>query len=149
LAYACRCLQDWPKLAPPAADAIVRFERQLAHEAQPAFEARYTHAWHGGDHKRATQLLADFTADVARQADALLDELSKEAAKKLGLPGVPPDHEILELLEAAAEAYAFEPTSDDGDASAGGAAAAASSSAAGSLLLGSRTSSSRGDASNA
>ena len=105
-------LQDWGVLAPPAAAAIVRFEERVEQELCPAFEARYVEALGAGREEEAARELVDFTAWVVQEAGALLDRLAAKAAKALGLPGVPEDARMLEMLEEAAEAYAFEPTSD-------------------------------------
>ncbi|EFN57508.1 hypothetical protein CHLNCDRAFT_143086 [Chlorella variabilis] len=104
--------QDWGVLAPPAAAAIVRFEERVEQELCPAFEARYVEALGAGREEEAARELVDFTAWVVQEAGALLDRLAAKAAKALGLPGVPEDARMLEMLEEAAEAYAFEPTSD-------------------------------------
>ena len=48
-----------------------------------------------------------FTASVAWRAGALLDELSRGAAAALGLPGVPPDARLLEMLNEAEALYHF------------------------------------------
>lgn len=106
--------QDWRTLAAPAADAIVAWERRVEQHHRPAFEAHYIKALqHQGD-AAATKLLVEFTHQLAGEAGALLDALAADTARRLGLPGVPPDAHLLQLLNAAAEAYAFEPTSDDG-----------------------------------
>ena len=81
---------------------------------RPAFEARYAKALRRQGEAAATQLLVEFTRQLAGEAGALLDALAADTARRLGLPGVPPDAHLLQLLNAAAEAYAFEPTSDDG-----------------------------------
>lgn len=79
---------------------------------RPALERRYRAALGRGDAEGAAQLLGAFTRRLAREAGGLLDALAGRAARGLGLPGVPPDARLLQLLEQAAEAYAFEPTSD-------------------------------------
>lgn len=105
--------QDWPLLAPHAAQAIVAWEAQVEHRQRPAMESQYIAAYQAGDEAGATGVLVDFTSSVLHQAGRLLEKLTAEVAQKLGLPGVPSDQRLLEMLEGAAEAYAFEPTSDD------------------------------------
>lgn len=79
----------------------------------PAMEARYAAAWRAGDTAGAARELTSFTSDVLQQAGELLEGLAEHAALQLGMPGVPSDSWLLQRLEEAAEAYAFEPTSDD------------------------------------
>ena len=88
----------------------------MEREQRPAMEAGYAAAHAAGDVAAATAELVGFTRRVVRQAAALLDDLAEQAAAGLGLPGVPPAEGWLEMLKEAAEAYAFEPTSDDADA---------------------------------
>ncbi|PRW58931.1 dipeptidase [Chlorella sorokiniana] len=107
--------QDWRALAPPAADAIVAWERQVERQERPAFEARYAKALRHKGKAAATQLLVEFSHRVAREAGALLDGLVGDTARRLGLPGVPSDDRLLQLLNQAAETYAFEPASDGDD----------------------------------
>ncbi|PSC67957.1 peptidase C69 [Micractinium conductrix] len=108
--------QDWPSLATHAAAAIRGWEARVEREQRPAMEAGYAAAHAAGDVAAATAELVGFTRRVVRQAAALLDDLAEQAAAGLGLPGVPPAEGWLEMLKEAAEAYAFEPTSDDADA---------------------------------
>lgn len=104
--------QDYSSLAPAAADAVLAFERRLEGEQRPAFEREYAAAVRDGHHARAEALLVDFTHSVVQQAAALLDGLAEQAARALGFRHVPCDKRLLSMLEEAAEAYAFEPTSD-------------------------------------
>ncbi|KAL4425605.1 hypothetical protein ABPG75_009621 [Micractinium tetrahymenae] len=105
--------QDWPALAPAAAQAIVDWEAKVEAQDRPAMEARYTAAWQAGDAAGATQELVSFTSAALQEAGQLLEGLAEAAAWQLGLPGMPSDDWLLERLEEAAEMYAFEPTSDD------------------------------------
>ncbi len=76
-------------------------------------EARYVAAWRAGDQSAAAGELVAFTSALLQQARAMLDALADDAARQLGLPGTPPDEQLLKMLDEAAELYAFEPTSDD------------------------------------
>lgn len=76
-------------------------------------EQDYREALAAGDEGGGAALLASWTAGVAAEAGHMLDNLAEWAAEELGMAGVPDDARMLQLLEAAAEAYAFEPTSDD------------------------------------
>lgn len=104
--------QDWPALAPAATAALHAWEARVEQQDRPALERRYRAALDQGDGKGGDQLLASFTRRLAGEAGELLDALTAQAAQALGLPGVPSDDRLLQLLEEAAEAYAFEPTSD-------------------------------------
>lgn len=104
--------QDWPGLASDAAGAIQGWERRVEEKDRPAFERRYARALRKGEEGKAEELLVAFTQRLAREAGELLDELAEKAAKTLGMPGVPSDEHLLEMLEQAAETYSFEPTFD-------------------------------------
>ncbi len=108
--------QDWRALAPPTAEAIVAWEQQVDRLERPVFEARYVHALQHKGETAATKLLVQFSHRVAREAGALLDGLTVDAARRLGLPGVPSDDRLLQLLNEAAETYAFEPARADDNA---------------------------------
>lgn len=97
----------------------------MERQQRPEFERAYTRLVQKGHAERADDLLVAFTHSLARQAGALLDGLTHRAAQALGMAGVPANAAWLKLLEEAAEAYAFEPTSDPEPplaAAAGGAA---------------------------
>jgi hypothetical protein len=103
-------VQDWKRLAGPAATAIVAFERRLEEWDLPKFErSTYARAVDKGGQAGGERALAALTAHVCQQAGKLLDRLAAKAADALGLPGVPSDQDMLEMLEEAAEAYSFEP----------------------------------------
>ena len=78
-----------------------------------------------GDQAWATRELVAFTAAEVAQAGHTLDWLASQAAEALGLPGLPDADRLVQMLDEAAEAYAFEPTSDSDPAAAAAAAAAA------------------------
>ena len=103
--------QDYAALAPTTADRILDWERRLE-LGRPAFEARYAKAA-ASDPAAADKVMATWTQGVAASAGALLDDLAEWAAEALGMPSLPSQERWLALLDEAAEAYAFEPTSDD------------------------------------
>ena len=82
-------------------------------QERPAFEARYAKALRHKGQAAATQLLVEFSHRVAGEAGALLDRLTADAARRLGMPGVPSDARLLQLLNEAAETYSFEPAHAD------------------------------------
>lgn len=88
------------------------WERRVEQRERPLFEARYAKALQHKGQAAATKLLVEFSHQVAREAGALLDGLTADAARRLGLPGVPSDAELLQLLNEAAETYSFEPARD-------------------------------------
>ena len=104
--------QDWPALAPPAMAAIREFEQRMEEEDRPAFERRYKKLLKDRDESGARDELVAFTAGMVRQASDLLVVLTSRAAAALGLPEVPPDSQLVSWLDAAAEAYSFEPWHD-------------------------------------
>ncbi len=74
-------------------------------------EARYADAVAAGDARAAGAKLVGFTAAVVWQAGDLLEELTRQAAAALGLRGVPPDEQLVAMLDAAAERYSFRTSS--------------------------------------
>jgi dipeptidase len=104
--------QDLAALLPGAAAAIQAWEADVEARQRPGMERRYIAAAAGGNETAAADILAGFTADLAAQASQLLRRLTRQAAQALGLPAVPPDDELLRLLDAAADAYSFRPTDD-------------------------------------
>ena len=99
--------QDWPALAHNATAGILDWERDVEQRQRPALEAGYAAALAAGGEAAGSALLVQFTHSVVRQAVSLLERLAQEAAESLGLPGVPPDAELVGMLDAAAERYAF------------------------------------------
>lgn len=97
----------------------------MERQQRPEFERAYARLAQKGHAEAAEDLLVAFTHSLARQAGALVDGLALRASSSLGMPGGPTNAAWLRLLEEAAEAYAFEPTSDDSEppsaAAAGGA----------------------------
>lgn len=99
--------QDFPALAPGSTAAIQAWEADVEARQRPAMERRYAAAAARGDEAQAAGILAEFTADVVAQASRLLQRLTGQAADALGLPGVPPDQELVAMLDAADRAYSF------------------------------------------
>lgn len=104
--------QDWPLLEPAAAAAIRAFEADIHVRQAPAMERRYAKATERGDEAAAAAELAQFTRAVVRQAAGLLERLARQAAKELGLGGVPPDSVLVKMLDTAFETYPFMPATD-------------------------------------
>ena len=128
-------MQDWPALGPQAEEVIRQFGQRMAQMPQKLMEARYMSALGLGDQAWATRELVAFTAAEVAQAGHTLDWLASQAAEALGLPGLPDADRLVQMLDEAAEAYAFEPTSDSDPAAAAAAAAAAAQPGAGRISL--------------
>lgn len=89
-----------PRLPPPAAPQVELADR-------PALEERYAAALRRQGPRAASAELAAFTASVAWRAGDLLSELTANAARQLGLPGVPPDDVLQRWLNEAEALYHF------------------------------------------
>lgn len=98
-------MQDFPVLAPGVEAAIAAFEQDVEEVQQPAFEEAYKAAIEAKDEKKADKLVAEFTANVAARACALLDEQLQEATKALGMNSVPDDTLLSAMIEDATATY--------------------------------------------
>lgn len=81
--------------------------QEVEERLRPDMEARYRQLAAQGKHAAADQLLAGWTERVVRLACEALEGATAEAAWALGLPAVPGDAKLLQMLNAAAEKYAY------------------------------------------
>ncbi|KAL4437330.1 hypothetical protein ABPG75_004469 [Micractinium tetrahymenae] len=112
--------QNFPLLAPDAKAAIAAWEQDVETVQRPAMEAAYMSALSRGRKGSAWKVLMDFTDRVVAQAGTLLDNLTAQAASKLGLPGVPSDADLLSMIKKADAKYIlYGPSTQAAAASAG------------------------------
>jgi len=103
-------LQDWLALAPATIAGIAALEGDVEARQRPAMEARYIAALERGEEAAAERELVRFTHSVVTQAAALLQGLAQQAATALGLGGIPPDDQLVRMLDTADHRYAFHPS---------------------------------------
>lgn len=93
--------QNFKRLLPPAEAAIIAWEKHVEERLMPAMELRYAAALARKNPVAARQELTKFTAKAVASASILCEQLTKQAAKGLGLDRVPDDVTLVKWLDAA------------------------------------------------
>ncbi len=97
-------LQDYPRLAPAAHQAIAEFESDLR-ARQAAMEIRYLAVWQH-DLGAARELIQTFTDEAIVALERMLDRLTHEFAKELNLESLT-DEQFFELIMGIEKKFHF------------------------------------------
>lgn len=97
-------LQDYPRLAPVAHEAISVFEADLA-ARQAAMESGYLALW-GQDEDAARKLIQDLTDQAVADLEQMLDDLTARFARELNMEGLS-DGQFFDLIMGIEEMYHF------------------------------------------
>ena len=97
-------LQDYPRLAPAAHQAIAEFEADLAVK-QAAMEVQYLTLWQQ-DRDAARKLIQNLTDDAVANLEQMLDGLITQFAKELKMESLT-DEQFFELIMGIEKKYHF------------------------------------------
>lgn len=97
-------LQDYPRLASAAHQAIAEFESDLRAK-QAAMEIRYLAVWQH-DQNAARDLIQTFTDEAVAALERMLDRLTQEFAKELNLESLT-DEQFFELIMGIEKKFHF------------------------------------------
>jgi len=97
-------LQDYPRLAPAAHEAIAQFEADLAAK-QAAMDDQYLALWRQ-DQDAAQKLIQNLTDEVVASLERMLDQLIERFAKELSMENLT-DEQFFDLIMDIEKKYHF------------------------------------------